>query len=107
MINDYYTTLVLKKATETPDGRGGVITTYTDTEFQGLLTIASSQEVELARKISIDASHTLYCPTDIDVTYSDMIEFNDETYQIVAEPRNTVQRNHHFKVLCKKVLNNG
>lgn len=100
-IADYYKTLTLRKKTSTSDNRGGSVLTDADTTFSGLLTFASSQELELARKMAINATHTLYCPTTLDINRKDLVIDNGLSYRVVGYPQNTVNRNHHYKVMME------
>ena len=106
-IQDFYFDVTLRKITETPDSRGGVVLSNTDSTFKGLVTQASSTELEIANKSQIEATHTLYCDVDVDIDVKDKIVDDGKIYQVVSEPLNTVKRNHHYKVLLKRVINNG
>lgn len=106
-ISDYYKTLVKLDTSEAEDGIGGVVITYTETEFQGVINQASSDEIELGNKLNIDVSSKLYCSVNESITYGDMIKEGSDTYRVASRAKNTMNRNHHYKFLLEKVDNNG
>ena len=106
-IEDYYSELTLRKITETTDARGGAIQADTDTTFQGLVTQSSSTDLELANKMQVETTHTLYCDVAVDIDVEDKIVDGTKIYQVVTEPLNTVKRNHHYRVLLKRMIKDG
>ena len=107
-ISDYYSTLKKQGTTETLDGTGGVILSYVETEFQGLINQADSKTLELANKLNVICTHKLYCAVIEDLDYLDMIEDSEgNKYKITSKPKNTVDRNHHFKIMLELVVNNA
>lgn len=104
-IGDYYKNITLRKVTETVDDSGGAVLTYVDSTIAGVLTQLSSAEAEIANKLSIMATHMLYCEADADITNKDRIVFGGIEYQVVSEPLNTLGRNHHLRVMVKRVIN--
>lgn len=106
-IENYYSDLTLRKITETADARGGAVLSDTDTTFQGLVTQASTKEIEAARRLEIQCDHNLYCAVTVDIAVKDKVVDGTKIYQVVGEPLNTVKRNHHYKVMLKRMITDG
>lgn len=103
-IEDYYGPIEKLKNSKTPNGRGGFTYVWVkDFDFQGLINQATSREIEMANKSGIEADYKLYCSVDTDIDNNDLLKKNDEYYRIVSKPKNTVNRNHHFKILLKNI----
>jgi len=107
-ITDYYNTLTKCGTTETLDATGGVVLSYVETTFQGLVNQADSKTLELANKLNVVCTHKLFCNVTEDLDYVDMIKDSDgNTYKITSKPKNTVGRNHHHKIMLELVINNA
>lgn len=102
-IEDYYKPIERLENTKTDNGRGGKTYAWVvKNTFQGLINQATSKEIEAANKLGIDGDHKLYCPVDTVLDYDDLIRRNGVYYRVVSDPKNTVERNHHFKIFLKK-----
>ena len=104
-IERFYKSLIAKKETNTTDGRGGSTLAYSDVAFNGLITYASSAEVDYYNKIGVDAQYTMYYELSADVNYKDLVSDGTNIYQVQTDARNTVNRNHHLVHGLKKVIN--
>lgn len=103
-IEDYYTDLTLQKVTSTVDAKGGSIYETSDIAFRGNITYASSRDQYVADKKGIFVTHTLYCPVDVDIQKQDrVIDQDGGVFEVKGSPQNTVQRNHHFKLMMEKL----
>jgi SPP1 family predicted phage head-tail adaptor len=103
-ITHYYTTIDLHTKTSVADGRGGSVDTWAkDSDFQGCINQASSKEIEAAAKLGIEADYKLYCPVDTDIDHTKLLYYKSSYYRIISEPKDTVERGHHLKVLLKKM----
>lgn len=103
-ITDYYRDLKHIKTTETPDDRGGTIITDTEVDIRGCINQASSQQVDYALKLSIEATHKLYYPISVELDINDRVKDGNKVYEVVSEPLNTINRNHHYMVLLKRLI---
>ena len=103
-IERFYKDVILRNVTETIDNIGGAVNTYTDTTIKALITQASSTEIDYANKLQIEATHNMYCDVAIDCDYIDKVVDGSKIYQVVSEPLNTVERNHHYKILLKRLV---
>lgn len=106
-IQDYYHDVTLRTVTEGLDDTGGTINTYVDTTIKALVTQASSSMIELANKMQVEVTHTMYCDVGIDFNYVDKVVDSGAVFQVSGEPLNTVKRNHHLRIPLKRVINNG
>ncbi len=103
-IECYYKSITKYDNVKVSDGRGGYIHNWVEVSvFQGLINQASSKEQEQANKLGVIADYKLYCPVDVMLNIDDIIGFNNEYYRVVSKPKNTIQRNHHFKILLKNI----
>lgn len=103
-IECYYKEVIKLENVKTSDGRGGYIHSWNETNtFMGLVNQASSKEQEQANKLGVIADYKLYCPIDVTLNIDDTISFEGEYYRIVSKPKNTIQRNHHLKILLKNI----
>ncbi len=103
-IQDYYKSIQVVSRQGTPNGRGG--TNYiwiVDGEILGLINQMTSREKEAAQKLDIEADYKLFTDVGNQLDNNKLLLYNNEYYRIVSEPKNTVERNHHYKVLLKKI----
>lgn len=67
----------------TDDGVGGQTEAYTaGTAFQGRLSILSASERLGADKVTVYATHRLYCDASVSLTEQGKITFDGRTFQI-------------------------
>lgn len=103
-ITDYYTDIEIHGKHKTPNGRGGYSYNWSkESDFPGLINQASSREIEAAAKMDIQADYKLYCPVTVNLSKEKLLLWNNEYYRVVSEPKDTVNRGHHYKVLLKKI----
>ena len=86
--------------TETDDGQGGISTSWSDgTAFRGRLSSLPVSERMSADKLTVYASHKLYCDYASSLTEDDRIRNSDSTryFQIkgIVNPSNS---NHHLEL---------
>lgn len=105
-IQDYYITLIRRRATVT----SGAFPTETiiDTEFQGAINQATAKEVQQAMQFNVEADYKMYCDVTEDINHNDVIVADSKKYRVVGDNKNTMRRNHHFKILLKYIgIDNG
>jgi head-tail adaptor len=103
-ITNYYSSIEIHVKTATSNGRGG--STYAwakSSTIQGLINQASSREIEAAAKLDIHADYKLYCGVSVALDSTKLLYYGGEYYRVVSKPKNTVNRNHHLKILLKQV----
>jgi len=91
--------------TETDDGMGGTVTTWADgTAFRGRLSSLPVAERMSADKLTVYASHKLFCDYASGLTEDDRIRNSDSTryFQIVGivNPSNS---NHHLELTLLEI----
>lgn len=102
-IADYYYTIQIHTGTRTANGRGGFSTVWAmSSEFEGVINQASSREVEAAAKLDIKADYKLFCPVGTVLSNKKLLYYDGNYYRIVSEPKNTVGRDHHYKIFLKR-----
>ena len=105
-IVDYYATLTRRRVTVT----GGAFPTEsaTDTTFQGAINQANAKEVQQAMQFNIEADFKMYCDVTEDINHNDIIIDDGKKYRVVGSNKNTMKRNHHFKIMLKYIgIDNG
>ncbi len=96
LIQEFYP----QSLTSTDDGQGGVSQSFVDgTAFRGRLSSLPIEERMSADKLTVYASHKLYCDYSSSLTEDDRIRNSDSTryFQIkgIVNPSNS---NHHLEV---------
>ncbi len=103
-IQDFYEDIDKLIKSGVSDGRGG--TKYvlsTEKTLKGLINQATSNEIDMAGKKGIEATHKLYCDITEDLNNDDMLFQDGVYYRITSKPKNTVKRNHHLKIFLKEI----
>jgi len=100
-IENYYTNSAkIQRKAETLNAFGAVTESWSDVEtIDCLINQATSSEILQAQQVNEEVSHKLFCDVSTDITNKDRIIFNDEVYRVVSVPKNTVNRNHHYKIM--------
>ena len=110
-ISDFYYAVEVWRGTPAVNVRGQTTTgTFTlNSTIQGVVNQASSNEVQEAAQWGVRMTHKLFCPVDSDIVATDQIRANGDIYRVIGDPKNTVKRNHHYRVMLEKrgVDNNG
>jgi head-tail adaptor len=101
-INDHYKTLTLMTPSENKNNRGGAVTTWAETSFQGLINQLKSEDIEINSKMGVDADYKLFCPVNVAITRACRVKDGSRTYRVASEPKDTVGRGHHYKVMLKR-----
>lgn len=103
-IENYYVTITKVVKTKTTSPLGGKTEAQAASgTFRGVINQASSREADSAAKLGIIADYKLYCPVNTVLDNDDLIQYNGEKFRIVSKPKNTLGRDHHYKVLLKYV----
>jgi len=104
MIKRFYISCERKRPTETLNSTGRPIKTYTSTNICGYMSNSGWRLIKTADKETTETIYKFFCD-DFDLESTDLIEYNGELYELLGEPKNTANRNHHIKVMCKKIKN--
>jgi len=106
-IQDYYRTLTTRRITTVTSGAFPIETT-SDTTFQGAINQANAKEVQQAMQFNIEADYKMYCDVTEDINHNDIIVVDGKQYRVIGDNKNTMHRNHHFKILLKYIgIDNG
>ena len=111
MINDFYdqTIILLDNDSSTSSTRG-----YFDTSTSGYTTatsilaavnLLSGNEQQAYDKIGYDAQYKAYADVSSEIYEGRRCRWSGDTFEIVAIPKNTLQKNHHLKFLLRDVNN--
>ena len=108
MLNDYYYILTLQKKAQTINDFGGTVETWSDdSTFQGLINQATSKDLRLADQWQIKATHKLYCDISVNINSGDRVKRGTVIYRVSSEPKNTVDRDHHYKIFLERIDTDG
>lgn len=103
MISDYYTeTLVLLDYSSSTDGywsTGGSYTTAAT--ISAAVNLLSGDERADYGRIGYDARYKAYCDVSTEVYEGRRCTWDGETYEIVELPKNTLQKDHHLRILLR------
>ena len=78
------------------------VTTYASTAIKGYIASGLNNDVYVTQKNTIVSKLKFYC-NDFDILINDLIEYEDKTYEVDSEPKNTAHKNSHIKVMVRKV----
>jgi hypothetical protein len=106
-IDKFYTEtiILLDKDTST----GGYWSTSTGADYSTAASITaavnllSADEVAAYGKIGFDAKYKAYCDVSTEVYAGRRCRWNSDTFDIITDPKNTLQKNHHYKILLRDV----
>jgi len=106
-INDFYTEtiILLDKDTST----GGYWSTSTGADYStaasvtAAVNLLSADETNAYDKMGFDAKYKAYTAVSTEVVAGRRCRWDGDTFVIVVEPKNTLQKNHHLKILLRDV----
>jgi hypothetical protein len=107
MISDYFTEdlILLNFSSST----GGYWSTSTDGDYStgtlipAAINLTQGSERFFADGQTVRAEYKAYCDVSTEVYQGRRCRWNSEDYLIADEPKNTLQKSHHYKLLLKKV----
>lgn len=103
-LEDYFEDLDLQRKSSVDNGIGGEIETWaTIGTIRGCINASGSSEIRLAGMLQVTTTHKLLCEPAADIQSSDRIHKNGLYYRVVSDPKNTLNRGHHLKVLLQEV----
>jgi hypothetical protein len=102
-IKDYYKDLTLTTTELIVNDLGIEEETPTTYIIRGVINQAGSSELEYARARNIDIDYKAYLEVS-DITNAIAKDDYINGYRVASEPKNTIERNHHLKVLLKEVV---
>ena len=106
-IDKFYTEtiILLDKDTST----GGSWSTSTGPDYStaasipAAVNLMSADEVNSYDKLGYDAKYKAYCDVSTEIYAGRRCRWNSDTFDIVTDPKNTLQKNHHLKILLRDV----
>lgn len=78
------------------------VTTYNESTINGYLGSGSNNPVQIADKDTYETLRKFYT-SDLTITINDFIKYDGKTYEIVGDPQNTANKNHHIKCMVRKI----
>lgn len=97
MITNYYVSLECQKVSNSLINFMPLSDYATVFTFKGVVNMASPSEVQTLGANGTKISHKLFSEL-VDIQHGDRIKQGSRVYEVVGDPKNTVNRNHHLKV---------
>lgn len=75
----------------------------TAASVKAAVNLLLGDEIAAYGKIGVNARYKAWPPVSTEIVYGRRCRWNGDTFVIVAEPKNTLQKNHHYKILLGDV----
>lgn len=98
----YYIDCLKRRPTHTINNRGVDVVTYNDTSIMGYIGSNSDKEVVVADKRTIQTEYKFFS-SHYDFIMGDRIIYENATYEVVGEAKNTAHRFDHCRVKIKRL----
>ena len=106
-ISDFYTeTLILLDFSSSTGGTWSTstgATWTTDVAVKAAVNLLSGAEVADYDKMGFDARYKAYTDVSTEIVAGRRLRWNGDTFDIIMTPKNTLQKNHHLKILLRDV----
>jgi SPP1 family predicted phage head-tail adaptor len=98
-ISGYYTDdVVIQRKAQVSNGIGGFETTWnTHLTIKGKMRPLSGKEQLSADKMTVFATHKLYCAL-ADITEMDRVLFDGDIYEIKSTPKDVMNMHNHYEI---------
>lgn len=106
-IDKFYTETIILLNSDS--STGGYWSTSTGAAYSTAASITaavnllSADEINAYGKIGYNAKYKAYCDVSTEVYAGRRCRWNSDTFDIVADPKNTLQKGHHYKILLRDV----
>jgi len=106
-INDFYTETLILLDQDT--STGGYFSTSTGADYSTAASVSaavnllSANEVADYDKLGFDAHYKAYTDVSTEIVAGRRVRWNGDTFDIIMTPKNTLQKNHHLKILLRDV----
>lgn len=102
-ITDYYdNTATIQRKTSTNNSYGNIVESWSNVAtISCLINQVSSNEQFEAGQLEKLATHKLFCEISTDIEIEDRVLFSGEYYRVVSIPKNTVNRDNHYKIFLQ------
>ena len=106
-ISNFYTETII--LLDSDSSTGGYWSTSTGAAYstaasvKAAVNLLSADEVNSYDKMGYDAKYKAYCDVSTEVYAGRRCRWNSDTFDIVVDPKNTLQKNHHLKILLRDV----
>lgn len=106
-ISNFYTETIILLDKDTSTGGYWSTSTGSDystaTSITAAVNLLSADETAAYGKIGFNAKYKMYCDVTTEVYGGRRCRWNSDTFNIITDPKNTLQRNHHYKILLGDV----
>ncbi len=106
-ISDYYIeTLILLDYSSSTGGYWSTstgATWTTDVSVKAAVNLLSAAEVADYDKLGFDAKYKAYTAVSTEIVAGRRLRWNGDTFDIIMTPKNTLQKDHHLKILLRDV----
>jgi len=106
MISDFYTqtAVILNYSTSTGDYWSTSTGGHWDTEqsIKAAVNLLNSNERYIGDKNQLLADYKMYCAPTTILSQDSRVRWDGDTFDVVEIPKNTLQRDHHLRVLLRR-----
>lgn len=102
-IERFYKDLTLEQIVLVKNEHLVEVPTPITTTIRGVINQAGSSEIEYAKARNIDVDYKAYVEVT-ELTKSITKDDRIDGYRVASDPKNTMDRNHHLKILLKEVI---
>jgi hypothetical protein len=101
-INKFFVPCVRKRPVwdDTSTGRPK-ITSYQDTPINGYIGSQTDITGYTAGKFTVKTQYNFYCD-DFNIKMGDFLVYENNTYEIAGEPKNTAHKDNHIRIMVEK-----
>ena len=106
-ISNFYTETIILLDHDT--STGGYLSTSTgadystDVSVKAAINLLSADETNAYGKLGFDAKYKAWTAVSTEIVAGRRCRWNSDTFVIVVEPKNTLQKDHHLKILLRDV----
>ena len=108
-ISRFYTETII--LLDSDSSTGGYWSTSTGPAYSTAASISaavnllSADETAAYDKIGFDAKYKAYSAVSTEIVAGRRCRWNSDTFDIVTDPKNTLQKDHHYRILLRDVDN--
>lgn len=101
-MEDAFISCVKQRSSTTINDRGTPIKSYVNSNILGYLGSSFDNNTEVAGKLTIETRYKFFS-NDFDLQFGDFITYENKVYEVIGEPKNTMNENHHCRVYVKRI----
>jgi hypothetical protein len=101
-IDNYYISCLKYVSATTFSNSNRYIKTLSSTPINGYIGSQNDSQILDNGKYTIKTQYKFFT-NDFEIKYGDVIEYENNKYEIISSPKNTVHKNNHIRVMLQKI----